>query len=74
LTIQPPDITPNEICLLPDTKPNEINKETGGRTKQGGKSDIQGPYAIHLKLLKPDNPNHVQKKLICAAAEHTTGM
>jgi hypothetical protein len=46
LAIQPPDITPNEIHLLPNTRLNEINKETRGRTKQGDKPDIQGPYAI----------------------------
>jgi hypothetical protein len=51
-----------------NTRPDKRNKETGERTKERGKPEIRflvyekGPYMIHVKLMKPDNPNRKVKK------------
>jgi hypothetical protein len=64
-----------EVNVAKGTKDNqkdnirldERNKETGKRTKEVGKLEIQflaygkGPYMTHVKLMKPDNPNRKLK-------------
>jgi hypothetical protein len=50
------------------TRSDDRNEKTGERTNEGSMSEIRPlayekePYTIHVKLMKPDNPNRKQKK------------